>query len=328
MAINTNEVYSVVKQQIIEDLPDGLQHASAHLNNLVKNKERMVGGIYLQFPIKVLKNAASGFVAGNATTIVDVSPSIQLQYGTSNWRYYYVAANFSLQDYNVAQNSKEAVRNFILDKTNLAIEDAMRDIASIVWTGNAADTLKVTGLANICAASGTALYGLTDTDFTDDTTAYLPYISTDTVINYGSLARLINESRARRKVDSKEKYMGLMNTALFTKMQIALQNQQLFINSKELAEAGFENFVINGVPFALDYYGTGSQDGSTGDNWVVIYPEKNMKFIYNYGFGSESPMDGTIRIPNTPIDSVQTWMTFEQVCNNRRLVGVCKTYVA
>ena len=327
--MNTNEIYSVVKQQILEELPDGLQHATALLNHLTTDgKEKLTGGIYIQTPIKLIKNASQGFIAGTGG-LVDVTPARQLDYAVFNWKYYYVNANFTLADYNVSQGSPEAVVNFIEKKTEGAMEDAMREIASALWTGSSAAPLAPEGIADVCAASGTAYGGLTDTDYTDDATAWLSDIETATTLDYSLLATMISKIRGRMKVYSgNNKMLGLMNEACFSKMLTQLQGQQIFSEDKALVAAGFDNFTVNGTPIALDGYATGTQDGATNDNWVVIFPKKVMKLIYNYGFGNESPFDGEARIPNQPIMSVQSYMSFNMICNNRRLVSVDKTVIA
>jgi len=327
--MNTNEIYAVVKQQILEGLPDGLERASALLNQLMKTKKKVTGGIYIQTPIKLLKNTSAGFVSGT-NALISVTPVRQLDYAIFNWKYYQVAANFTLSDYNIA-TGPEAVRDFIEDKTKGAMADAKREIASALWGSSAApNQLYPEGLEDICAASGTAYGGLTDTDYTDDTSAWLPLIDASTAtIDYQMLANLQNKIKVRVQqmgFDS-SKFMGMMNDGLYTKMQVALQNQQMFITDKEMADAGFENFKVNGIPYVMDYYAKGTNDGTTADNWVVVLPLEALQLCYNFGFGNASPFDGDARVYNQPIISVQNWMSFNLVCKNRRLVGVNKVLV-
>lgn len=328
MTIQANEIAAVVTQHIDTELYDGLEKINPLWNHLITNgKKKVSGGTYLQFPIKLLKNKSQAFISGTGA-IIDTTPSQQLQYGVLNWKYNYFSVNFTLADFTQAANAKEAIRDFIADKKDLAKADYYRDLSESVYASSASNSLKFEGLADIVAASGTAYGGLTDTDYTDATKGnYLPYISTDTTLNYISISDLITQSRSRtQKMGLNGKMFGLMNPYLFNKMMGELQGSQMFLNGNEIVKAGFQSFNINGVDFYMDVDCPGTGDGSTSDNYVYLIPEDVLKLTYKYGVDDTSPFDGSIRLPNQPIVSVQKYMAANMVCNNRRVISVCKTY--
>lgn len=327
MAIQVNEIAAVVTQYIDKELYDGLEKINPLWNKLITTgKKKVSGGTYLQFPIKLLKNQSSSFIGGTGA-IVSTDPSAQLQYGVLNWKYNYFSVNFTLADFTQAANAKEAVRDLIADKKEGAKADYYRDLSTAVYASSSSNALSFEGLADIVAASGTAYAGLTDTDYTDGISPYLPYISTATDLSYSVISDMITQSRARHQQmgGAGGRMFGLMNPYLFNKMLGVLQNQQMFINGDKMVNAGFQSFNINGVEFFMDADCPGTADGSTQDNYIYLIPEDVLKLNYKFGIDDASPFDGQVRLPNQPIISVQKYMAANLVCNNRRVISVCKT---
>lgn len=310
---------------------DALTKANALWKHLTgEGKYYVSGGTLIQFPIKLIKNTASGFISGTGAT-VNVNPSVQLQYGQLNWKYYNYNVNFTLEDFTQTQNSEEAVLNYIEAKKEGAKADAIREQTTALHGTAATLTLQYNGLKDIVAASGTAYAGLTDIDYSP-TDAYLPNIDTTTSANYPTINALIQKMKARMQQEGMAgakpgELMGLWNENVQEKFLDAEQNKQRFYEAKTL-ESGFEGIRINGVDFYMDANTPGTKDGSTGDNYIYVFPLSVMKMAYKYGLGKASPFDGEIRIPNQPVSSNQFYMSGNLVCVNRRLVSVTKTVVA
>lgn len=330
MAINTNEIGAVVTQHIIPEFADGLTKANAFWKHLTtKGKYSLSGGTNIQFPIKLIENASKGFIAGSGAT-VNVNPSQQLVYGTLNWKYYYYTVNFSLEEFTQTQNSEEAVLDYMEAKLDGALADAIREQTEALHGTSSGNALLYDGLKDIVAASGTAYAGLTDTDYASD--AYLPYIDTNTTVNYAVINAMIQKMKARAMQDGMAgskpgMYMGLWNENVQEKFLNAAQNQQRFYEAKTL-ESGFEGIRINGVDFYMDAFTPGSKDGSTADNFAYVFPLSTMKFANKYGLGKGSPLDGETKIPNQPVMSHQFYVAGNLINVNRRLVSVNKTLIA
>lgn len=331
MATQTQEINALVVQYIYDVLYDGLEKATPLWKHFAtEGKKHQKGGTYIQFPIKLLKNQSQGFIAGTGAT-VSATPSVQLQYGVLPWKYYNYNVNFTIQDYNEAQGSALAVRDFFTDKIDGAMEDAYRELAEASWGSASDNPLAFNGLKDILASSGTSYAGLLNTDY--DADAYAPVITTDSTVNYSAINKMITKVQARMQAGAKtnKKIIGLCNEAVFEKFKSSVQAQQRFVNEEDIAKTGFKGFLVNGVEFYLDAFGFGSKDGVTGDNWCVIIPTDVIKFIYNYGFDNVSPFDTTkegLQLPLEPIKSIQRYITGNIVCNNRRLLAVNKSLVA
>jgi hypothetical protein len=213
------------------------------------------------------------------------------------------------------------------EKTDGALNDAIREWSSAFHGASTSAPLQPEGLKDVVAASGTAYASLTDTDYTPSD-AYLPYIATDATVNYANINKMIVQLNARMQKElTPENVLGLMNPATYSRFQTSVQNQQIFTDST-MFKAGSPGFRVNGVDFFLDADCPGTQDGSTGDNYVYIFPIDVMKMYYNFGFGNKSPFDGETKMPNQPIMSTQHYISFNLVCVNRRLVAVNKVFVA
>ena len=324
--IQTDELSAVVYQHIIEHAPDSLARQTGFMNYLVKEgKKHQNGGVNIQFPQKLIENASSGFIPG-VGAVTSVTPSPQLQYGVLDWKYYYYHVNFTLQDFTVARGESEAL-DFMEAKTEGALDDSSREISLAMHGSSTTNPLNPEGLEDITAASGTAYGGLLDTDYA--TGAFLPIITTDTLVNFTNVNKMITELQGRMRGGLNNKQMiGLMNQAVYGRYKASVQNQFVFIDhSSGILKTGFKGFDVNGIEFHLDADCPGTQDG-TADNHVYIFPTDIMKMYYCYGFGKASPLDGRTKMPAEPLMSAQHYMAFNLVCNNRRLIAVNKTFEA
>lgn len=326
MATQLNELGAVIVQHINKELPDGLEKINPLWYHFMNGgKKKVSGGTLLQAPIKLLKNQSQAFIPG-AGAIVDTTPSIQLQYAVFNWKYNYYSANFTLEDFTVAGGDTQ-ILDFVKEKKDGALADYYRDMSVAVHGTSTTNTLSFDGMQDIVAASGTAYGGLTDTDYTDATEPYLPYISTETVMSYTTVSDLITNARARtQRMGGTGKMLGLCNPHLWNKLLSVVQGQQVFTKNDMTVKAGFQGININGVDIYMDVDCPGTADGSTEDNFFYIIPEEVVKFNYKFGLGSKSIFDGSIRLPNQPTLSAQGYMAGNLVCTNRRQISVCKTF--
>ena len=331
MSAQTDELAAGVTQLILKEWEDGLAHASQLWDGVVKGdqREKETGGTYLQFAIKLKPNAAQSFLAGTGST-VSITPSIQNQYGVLNWKYAYWGTNFTLKDMTVANGEEDKIK-ILAKKLKGSMNDAQRLMAKASHDGSGTYPLQFEGLADIGAASGTSYAGLTDTDYTDDTTAYLPYISTATQPTYSTVSDMINKIRARVQVSefSPSRIFGYMNDGTFSKFQQSVQVSQMFIDTKDLYSVGMATgFRVNGVEFYIDYYTSGDNSAASTNNYIWIIPQDVLKFHYKFGFDSKSPFDcSDLRIPDQPVLTTQNYIAGNWVCHDRRLVAVCKTIV-
>jgi len=326
MAVQTDELAAGVVQYIeSKKVWDALAKRTALMKHLMtEGKQKQSGSLYIQFPIKLIPNTASGFISGTAST-VSGNPSTQMQYGTLNWKYYNYNVNFTIEDLNIV-TGEEVMVNILTEKTKGALNDAIREWSSAFHGSSSSAPLQPEGLQDVVAASGTAYASLTDTDYASD--AYLPYIATDSTVSYTNINKMINKIKARLQQEMTPTNMfGLMNELTYSRFQSSIQNQQIF-TSANVFKSGSPGFRVNEIDFSLDADVPGSQDGSTGDNFLYIFPTDIMKMYYNFGFGNPSPFDGKVQLPLQPIMSTQHYVTFNLVCTNRRLVAVNKTLVA
>jgi hypothetical protein len=288
-------------------------------------KKQQIGGLYIQIPIKLMANTAQGAISGT-NAIVSGTPSEQLRYGTAQWKYYNWNINFTLQDFNVAAGKEEQV-NFMTEKTTGALADFMRDISSLFHASSASAALNPDGLKDMFAASGTAYLGLTDTTYASG--AYLPILdSTTQTVNYNNINLNYNKLQARlQKEMAAESLMCLMNQSTYSKYQASVQTQQRFTSAK-IFETGSEGFHINNMDVFMDSYVPGTQDGSTADNYCYIFPKEIIRLYYHFGFGTKSPFDGDVKLPLSPILSIQHYISWQFINVNRRLGVLMSTLVA
>lgn len=325
MAVQTDEFLAGINDYIIKEVPNGLDKATPFLKYVTTDGKKFVsGGKQIQFDIKLLENEASGFINGTSD-LTDNTPNQQLQYGVLEWKFYNHNISITLEDF-TKRGGEEDMINSMTQKIQGALEDSYNELSTALHGTNTADSKKFNGLQDIVAASGTAYAGLTDTDYASD--AYLPYISTATVLNYSNVQAMINKIRARKRTGKSNKTFGLMNDALYSKYQAIIQNQQLAVNTNSLYATGFEGFKIGGVEFYLDADCPGSMDGSTADNYLYILPMDVLQFAYKFGLGKGSPFDGKVSTPNGTVMTTRHFLVGNLICTNRREIAVCKTFIA
>ena len=335
----TNEAAAGITQEIFSEFHDGLSRTSPFWYGVEKGdlREKYSGGLLLQFPIKLYKNQAQGFIplVGASTNI---TPSIQFQYGQLNHKCHYTAINFTLYDEVVSGGSNDKI-DYMAGKIQGALSDSTREMANYTFLGTydsvdgtqSSNPLAWDGLEDVCVASGSAYGGLTDTDYTDDGAAYLPYISTDSNPTYGMIDDMINEIKARvgKTPFNPKKTWGIMGSKVFTRFKTLVQASQIFgpfLNTKDTYAVGFSGFSVDDVDFYLDAYCTGSNTVGSSNNRVFVVPMDVFKFHYRFGFDVNCPFDtDEMRIPTNPVISTQKFTVGNWVCTDRRLIGVNKS---
>jgi hypothetical protein len=330
MAQQTNELAAVVLQKINDFVPDALAKETKLCSILTGNgKKQQKGGLLIQCPIKLIANTAKGAISGTGS-VLDLTPSQQLQYMTFNWKYYNWNVGFTLADYNIA-NGPEQVVDFMETKIEGALQDAVRDWSLMFNGSSASSPLNFDGLLDWTAASGTAYGSLTDTDYAAGT--FLPLIYTDalsngvtggfTTINYNNFNVMSTALRLRvRGFGKGKKIFSGCNGYVYSRLKTSLQNQQIFINESDFIKAGFLGFEIDGIDVYPDSDAPGSATAGTNDNYLYMLPEDILKFWYHFGFGTKSPFDGEVRVPNQTIESYQNFVTGNPIVTNRRLIAV------
>ena len=323
MSIQSSELYAAVTQYIEDEkVWDGLAVKLPAMSHLMKKgKQQQKGGLYIQVPIKLIANTASGFISGT-NAVTSINPSIQLQYQVFNWFYYNYNVNFTLADENIATGAEEKI-DFMAEKTNGALQDAIRELATSFWTAQTG--YAPNGLPDAYAATGTTYGGLNDQDY--GTGAFLGiYDASSTVPNYASLETNLAtlESRMQDDTYSASDVMVLMNAQTYGKFKTSCQNQQVF-SSSDIFKTGATGFHIDGADVYLDQKTPGTA-GST--NTIVAFPKSILKMYYHFGFGTASQFDGQVKMPNQPILSIQHYMSLNFVVTNRRLLVKMSAIVA
>ena len=331
--IGLTELQAAVTQEIFPEVADGLEIATPLGNHLFgKGKKKQVGGAYLQFAIKALANTSMGALAGDSG-LTDATPSQQLIPGVLYWKYLYFAINLTLQDINIAQGENEKVE-FAVEKAQGAKADFFRYMDTLCWGSSASNALLFEGLTDILAASGTSYAGILNTTYDPSPyvasaigNVYSPLLYTDTVMSYAALTKMTTGlmARSQQGFEKPQEFMGFCNPYLYGQILNVTQTSQL-LGDVAKANLGFQGFKLNGI---TDVYmavnATGGGAGA-GNNWLVMFPDSALKFYYNYGLDSESPLDGKMDIPGTVINSNRYFLTGNMVSPNRREFVVNKSF--
>ena len=332
MGIGLTELQAAVTQEIFTEVPDSLQYSTALWNHLsTKGKKKQDGGLFLQFPLKALANTSQGAIAGDGG-FTDSTPSQQMIYGLLYWKYNYFAVNLTLQDINVAQGDNQKVE-FAVEKAQGAKSDFFRYLSVQSWGTSAANALLLDGMLDILAATGTSYAGILNTTYdptpysaTNIKNVYSPLVYSDTVVSYSALTKMTTGLMARLQqgFDQTQELLGFCNDAVYSEILNVTQSSQL-LGDVAKANLGFRGFKLNGLcDVYLDVNSPGSGLG-TADNYLTMFPEKSLKFYYNYGLGSDSPISGKMDIPGTVINSNRYFLTGNMVSPDRCMFVVNKT---
>lgn len=335
MAINTNELAAGIKQYIRKQTDDGFD-VPTPLQKFLFNegKEKVTGGTFLQASLKGLKNKAQGFISGTGA-VVNATPSQQLVYLQLNPKFYNWNINFTLQD-EFAAGGEDDVIDYYAKKTDGAFKDSNRDLAQAMWGTSTTNPLAFEGMQDICATSGTAYAGLTDTDYTDAvdpanglSSIFYPYLTTDTSLTINNLQKLVVGLRARTMEGNgdPDNLIGFTNPYLFNKMLSQSQNQQVLMNVATSAKVGFSRFNVGGCDIFMDVYSPGTADGTTSDNWVTLMSKDAVKLQYKFGLGKDKSMfERDVELPQQPILSIQHYLGGNMMAVDRRMIAICKTF--
>ena len=332
MAIGLTELTAAVVQEIMPEVADGLEYATALWNHLSgAGKKKQDGGLYLQFGLKALVNSSQSAISGESGT-TDSTPSQQLIPGVLYWKYNYFAVNLTLQDMNIAQGDNQKIE-FAVEKAQGAKADFLRSLSVQSWGTSVGNSLLLDGMQDILAATGTSYAGVLNTTYdpapysaTNIKNVYSPYVTSDTTLSAGVLAGLTAAvmGRMQQGSDMNDEIMGFCNTQVYAKLITLAGASQFIMGNVAKANMGFKGVRVNGV---ADVYLDVNVPGtvSTSDNWLFFFPASALKFYYNYGLGNESPIDGKMDIPGTTLQSNRYFLTGNMVSPDRRMFCGSKT---
>ena len=326
-----NDVAAITTQIILDQLVNQLVKVNTLFKTVFGDNRKFVsGGTQIQQPIKLLENAAMGFVSGNETTVYDNNVSQQLNYIIFQFKYHYYNIVTTLEELTQAQNTPQAMADIVTVKAEGAISDAIQQLsASLFGSGADSGGQAFNGFGDVFAASGVAYGGITNTDA--GAAEWLADIDTATAaVNYTAISSMLSRLSAKTGMYGFNMKTGkrnfspnliLSNEAVRASYMNSQQGQQNYYNTNDL-DSGFMKVMVNNVPWEVDQNSPGT--AGVADNHCYILATDSLFFHYKYGLDKGCPMDQSQQSFSQPVKNQITHTVGNLICSKRNSNGVFK----
>lgn len=261
--IGTNVVTSIARRYIIPEITDNIYGSNLLFFRLNKMNKRMVsGGTQIEVPLMYAKFSAGGSYSGY--DVLNVQPSDTVKNAAFDWKQYFVPVTVDGRTLNIT-DSPDSIANFI----KMYFEQAQMQMADNLGTDQYSDGSSSNALVGlkgaVDAGSTLATYGgITRASNTwwnsqvDSSTSTMTLAALNTF--YGTC------STGGRKptviVSRKEQYNR------FWALNVSNQRFAAGERDEQLAQAGFNNLLLNGTPWCVD---DKVFDGPNASNSAILF---------------------------------------------------------
>lgn len=278
--IGTNMVTALSRRYIVPDIADNVYNSNALFYRLnAANRKQVQGGTQIEVPLMYSKMNAHGFYQGY--DVLNTAPSDTIQNAAFNWKQAYTIVSVDGLTL-LKMNSPLAIANFVATQFAQANMQLSDDLGGGLWSD---------GITNGKSLDG--FIGAVDNGTID--------------ANYGGITRAGN-TWWQSQVDSSTISLGLttmqnlfssvVNGGRHPTIIFSTQLQwnrywnlntslQRFVaqpggRDEQLAQAGFENILFNGVPWLVDSHipTTGSQGNLffLNEDYIQLIVASNVDF--------------------------------------------------
>ena len=311
------DAFAIATQDIYDNIEDIFTRANPTLTRVIKNKRKVDGGTFLQFPVAGVSEVTSqGFIPGGANSVLSFNPEQLITFGTLNWKYWYQVVAVTLKDMNETLDTKRAIRDMLTAKVDFAKGSMMRNLSTALHGSSVGDVNTWNGFGDMFAASGVAYMGLLNTDIPN----WLPQLDTTTTTsNYTNISGMLDliKSFAQQDGVSKKYKQDLLvsNYTVYNNFKTAEQLKLRFNNiSDDLMKAGFSGINVDGADWVVD--------ADCAASTLYALTTHTLQLAYKYGFGSKSQFDSErIQLPQAPVAGKLQFVTGNVAMINRRVNG-------
>jgi hypothetical protein len=247
--IGTNTVTAISRRLIIPEIVDNI-----YLSNVLffrwnrANKILYKGGTQIEVPLMYSKMAAGGVYSGYQ--ILNVAPTDSIQNGALPWAQHYVAVTVDgLTQLRAA--SDEAIVDYLATQFKQAEMDIADQLGFALWS-NGANAIELAGLYEVID-NGTVQASYAGISHSANTWWNSQIDSATTTMSSTALNSLFGNCVAGGRAPT----LVVSNRANYNRYYaLNLASQQFPVQpggqDTQMAQAGFENLMFNGVPWVVD----------------------------------------------------------------------------
>lgn len=263
-AIGTNTVTSLARQYIIPEITDNIYGSNVLFFRLnAANKKSVQGGTQIEVPLMYQRFSAGGPYQG--FDVLDVAPSDTIKNGALDWKQYYVPVSIDGLTL-VKVDSPLAIANTIKVQFEQAQMEMAEWLGTGLYTDGTTNTKHIDGLKGAVDETSvlTTYAGISRTSNTwwkcqiDSSTATMTMAALNTF--YGLCGK--GGRKSTLIVSRQEQYNR------FWALNQTLQRYISGEGDAQLAQAGFQNLVLNGTPWVVDDH---VFDGPNSSNSAILF---------------------------------------------------------
>ena len=272
--IGTTTVTAIARRYILPRIADNIYLGNPLFFRWNRTNRLVVkGGFQIEFPLMYSKMAAGGSYSGYQ--VLNITPSDTVQNGALAWKQYYEAVTVDGLTL-LRANSPDAVVDYIATQFKQAEMDLADQLGFGLWsTGPVANPNGIDGLYEV-VDNGTVAATYAGISHSANSWWNAQIDSTTTVTSTLALQALFGNCT----VGGRAPTIILSGQSGYNRYyQLNLASQQFPVQpggkDMQMAQAGFENLLFNGVPWLVD----GHMGSATNQQGPVFLNESYFEFI-------------------------------------------------
>lgn len=268
MALTYNEISSITQKLFIPKLVDNIFASNALLNRMKKKSYRLEsGGTSIMVPLMYAQTTAAGWYVGDEA--LNTTANDQITAAEYDWKQAYASITITRAD-ELKNSGKEQIINFVKSKVQVA-EKSLADKLGTALFSAAAASGSFAGLRLACSASGT--YG--GIDRASNSWWNGQEVNTATVASVSGFQSLFGDC----SIDADRPTVAVCTQAIYDSIYDTITPNQRF-TSADVAEAGFTNIMVNGIPLIVDSHCPASHLFMLNEKYleIVAHRDENFRF--------------------------------------------------
>lgn len=267
MALSIGQLAAITQSHIVPKAVEQVFGSNPLLFRLKEKGIKYDGSLSIKQPLVYATTTATTAYSGY--DILPTAPNDQITAAEFNWRQYATTVTVSSLE-ELKNSGKEGILGLMELKKEVA-SLTLEDTLGTDLQGSNTGGKSIDGLGLLFTAAG--VYGGIDPADLSQWEA-----RAHTLITANTLAKLdIQRMIGAPTVGADKPTVGVTRQSVFDKMWALWEGQQRFEDTK-MADAGFQNIRVNGVPVVVDSHVAGSDGGST-DNVLMFLNERYLNLF-------------------------------------------------
>lgn len=324
MTLNYDALTALTRDKFMPILIDNIFNSNVLCHRLLKNAEKLSGGVKIVTPVEYAKNSAEGFY--NGYDVLNTTPSDPFTGAEWNWKQAYASITLSgaeeMKNAGDSQilgllkakmkNAEKSLKDMFGDKMFVDTPASANDITSLGQGSTSANGITNTG--RTLGGIDSSTYSWWDSGIVKDGTGATALSDYTTVGNTYYLPQLMANVMSACSIDNDRPSIIIGGPAEYDLYESVLSDSKRYINNQSLADAGFLNLAFRNTPFVVDSHAPHGFIYFLNEEYLDFKVHSKRNFAFD-GFKKPTNQDAMV---------AQIYWMGELTCTNPRMQGILK----